>query len=81
MGNLDAVWLLTEEAGDMKDLQAQFGQYFREKWHRVVMGAEKSFDYHRDWNAYFSVSGFRECAENLYLSDLNLSRAYNVLVG
>ncbi|MTI81002.1 MAG: hypothetical protein FH758_08970 [Firmicutes bacterium] len=72
---------MDDELESMEELKKHFADRFKFTWNHVMLGADKPFSHHKDWNAYFSVAKFEKGTKNYFLSDLNLSKGYNVIIG
>lgn len=81
VGSLKKIWLDVPEAGDMEELAREFENYFGARWEDVMVGGDRPFVFHKDWEAYFAVTGLKP------VSDLTLSRLpaearqFNITIG
>lgn len=81
VGNLAKIWLDVPEADDMEELAAAFKDYFGTQWEDTMTGGDRPFVFHKDWGAYFSVTGLQP-ASNKKLSDLPAGvKKYNIIIG
>lgn len=71
VGNLRSVWtVIPAELEGFQDLQNRFAQYFGRSWKDLMVGGERPYPYHRDWNAYLAVEGMRAYISLTTLPDL-----------
>ena len=82
VGNLGKIWMeVPEDAEDMETLAGEFKECFGVRWDDVVLGGEKPFVYHKDWEAYFSVAGLKPVS-GLKLSQLpRQAKQFNLIIG
>lgn len=84
MGNIHKIWL-ADECEDMETLATRFALNFDQKWSDVMVGANKPFSYHQDWNAYIAVLDMKK-SPDLQLSEFMDSKKgdcefYHLIVG
>lgn len=82
VGTLDRIWLdVPEEMDDMDTLAREFEKYFEARWEDVMVGGDRPFVYHKDWEAYFAVTGLKPVS-GLTLSGLPpRAKRYNIIAG
>lgn len=83
MGSLGQIWLDVPGVDNMETLAQEFEKIFGARWEDVMMGGDKPFVYHKDWEAYFAVAGLRPVS-GLTLSGLSRQegkKVYNILIG
>lgn len=83
VGSLEKLWTELPD-GDEEELKRHFACFFDADWQLVMVGAEKPFDIHLYWDAYFSVRKITPVS-GLTLADLaragqELTR-FNIVAG
>lgn len=82
VGDLQRIWLdIPVDIEDMEMLAGEFENFFGARWKDVMVGGDKPFVYHKDWEAYFSVTGLKPVT-GLRLSGLPArAKRYNLITG
>ncbi|MTI85550.1 MAG: hypothetical protein FH756_17055 [Firmicutes bacterium] len=82
VGSLGKIWMeVPEDAEDMETLSGEFAAFFGARWEDVMVGGDKPFVYHKDWEAYFSVTGLKPVS-GLKMSQLpSRAKQFNLIIG
>lgn len=68
MGKLQAVWTGVPD-DDEQSFTLEFLHSFGLTWEKVLVGAEKTYTYHRFWDACFAVNAL-ERVDGMTIADL-----------
>ena len=82
VGSLGKIWMeVSEDVEDMETLSGEFETFFGARWEDIMVGGDKPFVYHKDWEAYFSVTGLKPVS-GLKLSQLPpQAKQFNLIIG